>query len=88
MTSNRPLDHRKADKALAEKWSKENKFDKSDWSRTDIRQWRHENKYTWHERIDKKTMDLVQSDIHAECKHFGGISECKRMERAIGEFDA
>ena len=88
MTSDRLLAHRHADKALAEKWSTEGKFGKSDWSRTDIRQWRHENKYTWHERIDKKTMDLVQSDIHAECKHFGGISECKRMERAAGEFDA
>lgn len=88
MTSDRLLAHRRADKALAEKWSAENKFGKNDWSRTDIRNWRHDNRYTWHERIDKKTMDLVQSDIHAACKHFGGIAECKRMERAGGAANA
>ena len=88
MSSNREKNFAKADKKAAEKWNAEGKFDKTDWTRNDVRNWRHENRYSWHERIDKKTMDLVQRDIHDECKHFGGVSECKRMERAVGEFDA
>ena len=87
MTSDRLQDHRRADAVLAKQWSAEGKFGKSDWTRTDIREWRHDNRYSWHERIDKRTMDLVQRDIHDECKHFGGIAECKRMEKAGGVFD-
>ena len=88
MSSNREKNFARADKEAAEKWNAEGKFGKNDWTRNDVRNWRHENRYSWHERIDKKTMDLVQRDIHDECKHFGGVAECKRMERTVGEFDA
>ena len=88
MSSVRERNFAKADKEAAAKWNAEGKFGKTDWTRSDVRTWRHENRYSWHERIDKKTMDLVQRDIHDECKHFGGVSECKRMERVRGGFDA
>lgn len=87
MSSNREKNFAIADKQIAEKWSAERRFDKNDWTRSDVRTWRHENKYSWHERLDKRTMDLVQRDVHDECKHFGGISECKRMENAGGVFN-
>lgn len=73
-----------ADNKCAEKWNKEIKDNKSDWTARDVADWRSENKYSWHERLDMKTMDLVPSDLHSECKHFGGVSECKRHEAKNG----
>ena len=87
MSSRRERNFATADKEISERWSAEGKFGKTDWTRIDVRNWRHENRYSWHERIDKKTMDLVQRDIHEACKHFGGVAECKLMERAGGLFD-
>lgn len=84
MTSNRINNFKHADYKCAEKWSKEGKEGKTDWTRTDVREWRHTNRYSWHERSDTKTMDLVQRDIHFECKHFGGVAECKRREKILG----
>lgn len=69
-----------ADQKCADKWNKEAKDGKTDWSARDVANWRSENRYSWHERLDRKTMDLVQRDIHEECKHFGGVAECKRYE--------
>lgn len=69
-----------ANQKCAEKWNKEAKDGKTDWTAREVENWRKENHYTWHERLDRKTMDLVQSDIHEECKHYGGVAECKRFE--------
>ncbi|MHA5067717.1 HNH endonuclease [Cetobacterium somerae] len=44
----------------------------------EVRKFRQENKYTWHERSDCKTMDLVPSEIHNNIPHSGGISEKKK----------
>ena len=57
---------------------------RTDWTPRDVKQWRQDNKYSWHERIDRKTMDLVPRAIHDECKHFGGCSECKQYEKENG----
>jgi hypothetical protein len=43
----------------------------------EVAAWRHENKYTWHECKDMKTMQKVPSEIHSNCTHRGGISEAK-----------
>lgn len=80
MTSNRPKNFRQADIKCAEEWNKEGRDGRTDWKPGDVTKWRRENKYSWHERLDRKTMDLVQSDIHGECKHWGGVAECKRAE--------
>lgn len=87
MTSERASNFRYADKACAEKWNIEGRNGKTDWTRSDVREWRHNNKFSWHEEIDKKTMDLVPRAVHEECKHFGGVAECKRMERLGGARD-
>ena len=73
-----------ANQKCAEKWNMEARDGKTDWTARDVDNWRTENRYTWHERLDRKTMDLVQRDVHEECKHYGGVAECKRYEAAEG----
>lgn len=79
----------KADEKCAEQWNSIEKDGKEDWSARDVFEWRHENKCTWHERCDTKTMDLVSQDIHKYFIHTGGVAECKaRDAKALGgEFD-
>lgn len=43
----------------------------------DIEKWRKENKYTWHEKEDCKTMELVPSEVHGNIPHEGGYSKAK-----------
>lgn len=69
-TENRDKNFIQADQKLAE----ERKC-----SPGEIRKWRQENGYTWHERSDCKTMDLVPSEIHNNIPHSGGISEKKKQ---------
>jgi hypothetical protein len=49
----------------------------------EVKAWRAENNYTWHERGDCKTMDLVPSEVHNNIPHSGGISEIKKREGAV-----
>lgn len=82
-----------ADIKCAEKWNAEVKDGKSDWTASDVENWRHENNCTWHERCDTKTMDLIFKDIHNTkdpvFTHSGGVSECKARDNVNmgGEFD-
>lgn len=78
MTEIRPRNFRQADKACAIQWNKEAKDGKTDWTQAYVESWRKENGYSWHEHNDMRTMYLVKSDIHLECKHLGGVSECKK----------
>ncbi len=45
----------------------------------EISKWRDENQYTWHERSDCKTMDLVPSEVHSNIPHSGGVSKIKQL---------
>lgn len=62
----------KADKALAEQYSCRPE---------DVRAWRKENNYTWHECEDKETMQLVPNEIHANISHDGGRSRDKEASQ-------
>ena len=84
MTSIRPYNFRQANEVCAKQWNEEKKDGRTDWTARKVEDWRIENKYSWHERLDMKTMDLVQRDIHDECKHYGGIAECRRYEALTG----
>ncbi|MBR7084199.1 MAG: HNH endonuclease [Oscillospiraceae bacterium] len=84
MTSSRPANFRKADEECAKQWNEQKRDGKTDWTIKDVTKWRQENKYSWHEQLDTKTMNLVERTIHEECKHCGGISECKRHEALNG----
>jgi hypothetical protein len=44
----------------------------------EVRQWRKENHYTWHECSDMKTMQKVPTEVHGNIPHEGGISAKKR----------
>ena len=46
-------------------------------TKEEVKAWMKENKYTWHERSDCKTMDKVPTEIHGNIRHSGGISEAK-----------
>jgi hypothetical protein len=52
-------------------------------SKEDVRNWRKEHGYTWHERSDMKTMDKVPTAVHGNVPHEGGIS-AKKKENAGG----
>ncbi len=41
----------------------------------EVEQWRKENNYTWHECEDKRTMQKVPNEVHANVKHDGGRSQ-------------
>ncbi|MEY8391869.1 HNH endonuclease [Lachnospiraceae bacterium 45-W7] len=43
-----------------------------------VKEWRKNNKYTWHECKDQKTMQKVPSIVHNNVSHRGGISEAKK----------
>ena len=67
----------KADAKCAEAWNKEMRDGRSNWTADQVKQYRHENNLSWHERSDMKHCDLVSRDIHGEIRHSGGVYECK-----------
>ena len=51
------------------------------YTKEDVEAWRKENKYTWHELNDVKTIQLIPSDINRPIfRHFGGCAEYGLME--------
>jgi hypothetical protein len=46
----------------------------------EVRTWRAENGYTWHEKSDCRTMRKVPQDIHMNVPHDGGISAMKKQQ--------
>lgn len=84
MTAYRPYNFSQANEACAKMWNERARDGRTDWTARDVDNWRMEHKYSWHERLDMKTMDLVQRDVHEECKHYGGVAECRRAEALSG----
>ncbi len=81
----------KADEKAAQLWNEQKRDNRTDWTAEDVYDMRNdpEHHYTWHERCDTKTMDLVPTEIHSYCTHLGGVSECKARDSVNvgGEFD-
>lgn len=71
-TDDRDYNFTQADEKLAEQ---------RDCNPDDIRKWRKENKYTWHECKDCKTMQLVPTEVHGNIPHSGGISAYKSQHK-------
>lgn len=80
MTENRADNFRQCDEKCAEQWNKEHRDGKDDWTARDVKNWRQENGYTWHERNDMKTCDLIPTKINDYFGHLGGVSECKKRD--------
>lgn len=78
-----------ADAKCAEQWNAASRDGKDDWTAADVRDWRRENQYSWHECCDTSTMQLVSRDIHGVFKHSGGVAECKVRDgvNTGGDFD-
>ena len=68
------------DQKCADQWNKEGRDGKNDWTARDVANWRKENGYTWHERNDMKTCDLIPTKINDYFGHLGGVGECKRRD--------
>lgn len=78
------------DAKAAEQWNKEGRDGKTDWTARDVKKWREENEYSWHERNDMKTCDLVPTKVNDYFGHLGGVAECKKRDAAQnngGDFD-
>lgn len=77
-----PGNFSQADAKCAHQWNNSQRDGRTDWKPEDVRDWRRENSYSWHERCDTRTMDLVDYDIHSYFGHYGGCSECKVRDSA------
>lgn len=78
------------DHACTKQWNLESHAGKTDWSAAQVRAWRKGNGYSWHERNDMKTCDLIPTKVNDYFGHLGGVGECLRRDIANefgGEFD-
>lgn len=66
----RSVNFAKADGQLAAKWKCRS---------LDVKNFRKEYSYTWHECKDMKTMQCVPSIVHNNIPHRGGVSEVKQI---------
>lgn len=48
-------------------------------TKEEVRQWRADNNYTWHERSDCRTIDKVPREVHGNVSHSGGISKMRNQ---------
>lgn len=81
--------YEQADAALAEYWSKINYNNQSNWTSTDVKNFRdnYPIKLTWHEMSDMESMQLVPFDVNDTFKHFGGVAEYNAMVGQKGGTD-
>ena len=77
MTSDKDTNWAYAKKAYAEKWNKECKDGKSNWTDNDVAKYKKDNDLVFHECEDMKTCQLVPKHIHRAAQHYGGRHECK-----------
>ena len=81
MTDNRYNNFKQADELTAKKWN-------NGLSARDVKTWREDNPYSWHERNDLKTCDLIPTIINDKFRHLGGVSEAKKVSgKAFTEVD-
>jgi Tfp pilus assembly protein PilP len=76
-----------ADQKCAEQWNKDGKDGKTDWTARDVANWRRENGYSWHECNDRKTCQLIPTEINDYFGHLGGIGECTKANAQEEGFD-
>lgn len=80
MTENRAENFKQCDEKCAEQWNKGGRDGRTDWAARDVKAWRKESDYTWHERNNMKTCDLVPTKVNDYFGHLGGVSECKKRD--------
>lgn len=77
------------DQKCAEQWNAQARDGRTDWTARDVANWRRENGYSWHERNDMKTCDLIPTKVNAYFGHLGGVGEYIRSSnyQEEGVFD-
>ena len=76
-----------ADEACAKKWNEEKRDGRTDWTSDDVADYREDNHYSWHERSDMKTCDLVPTCVNTGFGHTGGVCECNKRDNVTGGYD-
>lgn len=79
MSDNRPRNYKQADEALAKLWTSIKHNGKSEWTAAGVKQYRTDNKLSWHEMSNMEYMQLVPSDVNQQFTHCGGIAEYNAM---------
>lgn len=51
-------------------------------TKEEVEKWMQDNKYTWHECSDCKTMQKVPREVHGNIHHSGGVSEIKAKQES------
>lgn len=89
MTSDIAENRANAYKAVANKWNEEAKGGRTDWTQSDVREWKESENLAFHECSDLKTIQFIPMNIHNECRHTGGRYEakCRDMLANGGGFD-
>lgn len=87
MTENRADNFRQCDEECAGQWNEEERDGRTDWTAREVKEWRQENGYSWHERNDMKTCDLVPTKVNDYFGHLGGVSECRKRDAENGGSD-
>ena len=72
MTANRAKNFAQADAALAGELSI---------TKSEVKEWRYQNSYTWHEVQDLKTVQLMHEKINGKFGHVGGVGEINAGKR-------
>lgn len=65
------------DMLCADLWNNTNFLNKHDWTSKEIKYYRKQYHYSWHECNDCIHCELVPTKINSFFSHFGGIAECK-----------
>ena len=65
------------DMLCANLWNNSNFSNKKDWTNYNVKNYRKQYHYSWHECNDCVHCELVPTKINSFFSHFGGIAECK-----------
>lgn len=79
----RTRNYEQCDAACAKQWNDARRDGRTDWTARDVQNWRDNGtdiKYTWHERNDMTTCDMVPTEINRYFSHLGGCAECDRRD--------
>lgn len=89
MTEMRSENFKQCDDKCAREWNASGRDGRTDWSAAEVKAWRRENDYSWHERNDMKNCDLVPTKVNDYFGHLGGVAECKKRNGNVigGDFD-
>lgn len=72
------------DCGMAKQWNQAGKEGRQDWTPSDVWNWRRKNGYTWHQRNDMKSCDLIPTAVKANFPSLGGRGE--RRKNGGGEY--